>query len=145
MFLRTSELESAPKTISRKCGFEEVDFVDLACGEFHDDEGVDTCILTPNTVINATNFVIGDLRDEKIGGIYFFNNEGIEYLPYKVYMQLPHLVKYYGRACAVKQISRENFEKLTRLRSINLSFNQIQKISGNTFEGLENLRVVDLG
>lgn len=96
------------------------------------------------TAINATNFIIADLRDESIGDIDFSENEKIEYLPYKIFMQLPNLGTYDANECAIKQISKENFEKLSRLRVIELNSNKIQKVSGNTFKGLESLAHIDL-
>lgn len=100
--------------------------------------------MTENTVINDTNSVIAELRDEEVQGITFDYNRKIEHLPYKIYMQLPHLVKYWARSCSITQISKQNFEKLNRLRNIMLSDNKIQKISGNTFHGLESLMNVIL-
>lgn len=132
------------EVISNKCGFDEIDSVEIACERFADILGSEYCIMDKKTEINASNFVVGDLRDEGVAGINFEFNTAIEYLPYKIHMQLPNLVNYVANHCSVKQITKENFEKLTRLKYILLLSNQIQKIPGNTFKGLEGLVSVDL-
>lgn len=132
------------RELSNKCGYRELDSVEIACEKFFDIESSEFCFMTENTVINDTNSVIAELRDEEVQGITFDYNRKIEHLPYKIYMQLPHLVKYWARSCSITQISKQNFEKLNRLRNIMLSDNKIQKISGNTFHGLESLMNVIL-
>lgn len=133
------------EVIRSSCGYEELDSVDISCERFRDISGFEFCVMNKETVINASNFVVADLRDEEIEGITFNENKNIEYLPYKIHMQLPNLDTYWARKCAIKQITKENFEKLIRLKSLDLTYNQIQKISGNTFKGLESLTNVDLG
>lgn len=143
-FFRDEINATALKEITNGCGFDEFDSADIYCEDFHYFIPLEICSMKNKTVINATNFVVADLRDEEVGGITFNQNKAIEYLPYKVYMQFPNLVDYWADSCSVKQISRENFQKLNRLQLIWLASNKIQKISGNTFHGLENLSRVDL-
>lgn len=100
--------------------------------------------MNKRTAINATNFIIADLRDEEVEGIIFDRNVNIEYLPVKIHLQFPNLDIYNASRCSIKQISKENFENLSRLKSIELSGNKIQKISGNTFKGLNSLLHVNL-
>lgn len=128
--------------VSERCGFDELDVVEIACERFKFDHETENCIMGNKTVINATNFVIAELRDEGVGGISFDGNKQIEYLPYKIHQQLPNLFKYQASNCSIKQITKENFEKLNRLEKISLSSNQIQKINGNTFERLDKLWAV---
>lgn len=130
--------------ISKNCGFDERDTVEIACERFNNDIVVEFCDMTEKTIINSTNFIIADLRDEDIEGIRFDGNKRVEYLPYKTYMQLPNLVYFTASGCSLKQIIRENFEKLSRLKFLDFSFNQIQKISGNTFSGLTDIDSVEL-
>lgn len=134
----------APAAITKNCGFEEFDSVELSCDRFLDLHDSEFCFMDIPKAINATNFVIAELRDEEIGGIRFDGNKRIEYLPYKVYMQFPNLIHFKAKECSVKQIMKENFEKLSRLQKIDLSSNVIQKISGNTFKGLESLMQIKL-
>lgn len=135
--------EKAYEYISKKCGFDEFDSVEIACEGFEDYSGSEFCRLR-QAAINPTNFVIADLRDEEVDEIRLDGNKRIEYLSYKIYMQFPNLDAYWAGECSIKQISKENFENLNKLIKIYLAHNQIQKISGNTFKGLGQLRVVDL-
>lgn len=144
IFFGKEEKSTAIENISNRCGFEEFDSIEVVCESFKDFRR-EFCDMRQKTIINASNFVIGDLQDEEVEGIFFEGNMNIEYLPYKIYMQFPNLQSYWAKQCAIKQISKENFEKLIRLKEIDLEFNQIQKISGNTFQGLESLTIVDLG
>lgn len=132
------------EVISNNCGYEKFDTVEIYCERFSDDLGIEFCFMDEKTVINATNFVVGDPKDDDVGGIKFDENKNMEYLPYNIYMQLPNLVIYQASKCSIKGISKKNFEKLSRLKAIDLSFNQIQKISGNTLRGLESLTRFEL-
>lgn len=144
MFFTDNEVRTAQEVISSRCGYDELDSIEIDCETFQDKNNFEFCIMTERTAINATNFVIADLKDEDVGGIDFNYNKAIEYLPYKIYMQFPNLVTYRAQSCSVKGISKENFEQLNRLKNINLESNRIEKISGNTFKGLEKLLDVNL-
>lgn len=130
---------SASTSISSKCGFDEIDSVEVACERF-ETSLIEICFMTDRAAINANNFVIAELRNDGMQGIIFSNNSKIEYLPYKIHMQFPNLVTYMADRCSIKQITKENFESLNRLERLDLSFNKIQKISGNTFQGLQKLQ-----
>lgn len=144
IFYRDVIRTTAHETISSSCGFEEINSVEIFCERFDDFGESEFCGMDKKTKINASNFVIGELRDEAIEGIDFSENKKIEYLPYKIYMQFPNLVDYRANQCTIKQITKANFENLNRLKYLKLSSNKIQKIFGNTFHGLGNLREVDL-
>lgn len=135
---------TAPKVISNSCGFDELNSTEILCEKYLDFENYETCFMTYKTVINDTNFVFADLRDEEIEGVTFEGNKKIEYLPNKMYLQFPNVLIYKASRCSIKQISRENFENLNRLKYIELAFNEIQKISATTFEALASLVRVDL-
>lgn len=136
--------DTAAKVISSSCGFDEYDSIEVLCERYLSHNYFDYCVMSGRTAINSTNFVIGDLKFEDVEGIIFENNKDIEYLPYKIYMQLPNLIFYNASRCSIKQVSKENFEILNRLKFIELQLNQIQKISGNTFKGLRSLRHINL-
>lgn len=144
MFVGDIARENAIETTATSCGFDEFDSVEVFCERYQDYTNelglsVESCIMTLQTTINATNFVIADLKDEEVEGIIFEGNKKIEYLPFKIYLQFPNLDIYKANRCHIKQISKDNFRSLHRLKSINLSFNQIKKISTDTFKGLGNL------
>lgn len=129
----------APESISNNCGFDEIDSAEVPCERF-ETSLVEVCFMNERTSINSTKFVVAELRNDEMQGIIFTNNTKIEYLPYKIHLQFPNLIYYYADKCSIKQISKENFESLNRLERIDLSFNRIQKISGNTFQGLGKLQ-----
>lgn len=131
--------------ISSSCGFDEFDFEEILCERFDDFELDEYCVMTGKTAINTTNFVIAEVRDEEVQGIDFDENERIEYLPYKIYKQLPNIARYTAKKCSIIEITKENFEKLNKFRMVLLDANRIRKIFGNTFEGLKSLSFVNLG
>lgn len=133
------------EVLSSRCGFDELDSVEVPCERFDDFGKSEFCVMTKKTKINSTKFVIAELKDEDIEGIIFDKNKNIEYLSHKIYMQFPNLVKYWAHSCSIKEITKENFENLNRLNDLILSSNQIQKVSENTFHGLGNLQKVNLG
>lgn len=139
------ERASARRDITKSCGFDESEFVEITCERFNYDLELEYCVMNKKTLINANNSVVAELTDEEVEGIDFNGNKNIEYLPYKVYKQFPNLVEYYAPSCSIKQIAKVNFEKLTRLKFIHLSDNKIQKIAANTFGGLESLNELNLG
>lgn len=100
--------------------------------------------MNEKTAINSTSFVVADLKDVDVEGMIFEGNSNIEYLPSRLFLQFPNLLIYKAAECSVNEINKENFEELTRLKVIDLSFNRIRKISGNTFLELESLLFVNL-
>lgn len=136
--------KATAELISNSCGFEEIDSEEIFCEKFLQFGLHDSCFVTERTAINSTNFVIGEQKDEEIGGMIFDSNKNIEYLPNKIYLQFPNLVVYKADRCSLTQISKQNFEQLKRLKVISLVSNQLKKISGNTFTGLGSLQEVNL-
>lgn len=100
--------------------------------------------MTTRTIIDSLNFVIADPRDDTVKGIVFDGNKNVKYLPYKIHTQFPNLIIYKSNRCAVKQIAMDNFENLSKLKEIELSFNHVQKISANIFKQLPSLKKVYL-
>lgn len=137
-------MKTAIEAVSKNCGYKEFFSEEVACEKYQDSDNYDTCLMTNQTEISFTNFIIANLKDEEIEGIKFEGNKNIRFLPYKIYLQFPNLVIYNAERCSIKQISMQNFENLRSLKSIELRFNRIKKISGDTFKGLDNLRSVDL-
>lgn len=134
--------EAARKAISSGCGFEEIDTIEVSCEKYQDYDDYDYCFMNKRTVIDSDNYVLADLKDDDVEGIIFERNMDIEYLPFKIYLQFPNLDIYKASRCSIQQISKENFEKLYRLKYIELSFNRIQKLHANTFKGLKSLERV---
>lgn len=129
----------APELVSRHCGYDELEFKEVSCEKYKDHSQYESCFMNNNAVIDSANFIIADLKDEDVGGVIFEENKKIEYLPVKIYMQFPFLYIYLARGCSIKQITKENFEKLDRVVVLDLSQNNIQKIRADTFNGVPNL------
>lgn len=134
----------ASQAITKSCGFKEIESQEVVCEKYADYSHfftlpLDVCLMNGTTAIDDNNFVIGDLKDVEVEGIDFSKNKRIEYLPYKIHLQFPNLMFYEASSCSIKQVTKQNFEQLIRLKRIDLSFNKIQKLSGNTFNGLANL------
>lgn len=136
--------KTAPREISNRCGFNEINLVEVPCESYQEYDEYETCVMTERTSITSTNFAIADLKDDDVEAIIFDGNRAIEYLPFRIFVQLPEICIYKASQCSIKQVTMENFENLYRLKSIDLSLNQIQKISGNTFKGLKMLQQVNL-
>lgn len=137
-------LKRASAKISSHCGFEEFVTKTVACESYRIYDVFVYCVMNRKTVIAASSVAVDDLRDEEVEGIIFHDNKKVEFLPYKIYVQLPNLIHYWAARCSIKHITNQNFEKLNRLKTIDLASNQIQKLSGNTFQGLGNLQNIDL-
>lgn len=132
-------IANAPEIVTKQCGYEEIDSKEVFCERYRDFDLYETCYMDTNTIIDSDNFVVGDLKDEDVGAVISNRNKKIEYLPLQIYKQFPNLYLYLASECAIKQISKENFEKLNRLTVLNLAHNQIQKIRADTFVGVPSL------
>lgn len=87
-----------------------------------------------STVIDSTEFMITSPRDETVGAFYAWENKKLEHLPRNIGDLLPNLLNLHAAKCSIKQISRENFKNLSKLRRLNLDGNQIERIDDDTFE-----------
>lgn len=105
---------------------------------------VNLCFMaTLTTIINSPGITMSP-KDETIRGLIFDPNEKIRFLPEKVAETFPNLVYYEATGCSLKEISQINLENLTKLETLDLSRNQIIKISNNTFGNLTSLKDLDL-
>jgi Leucine rich repeat len=107
-------------------------------------ELVKTCKMLETTVIDDNNVNISR-RDETVNGLRFDWNKKIAFLPVRLNDTFPNLIGYSVMACSIKEVSKKNFEGLRKLVLLRLSNNQIEKISGGTFEDLVSLRTLNLG
>lgn len=97
------------------------------------------CIMTVISEIKSTQVTISE-SDNQIDGINFSENRNILFLPVLVYKKFPNLIAYYAFHCSIREISKKNFEKLSRLEDLNLNSNQIERIRSDTFEDLVALQ-----
>lgn len=98
-----------------------------------------TCYMDRVTTIDTPNFGIQDSLDETIGGLRFYMNTKISFLPIKVFKSFPNVVVYNAEGCSVKTTSRENFEKLGKLKVLLLNDNEIEKLEAYVFDELVSL------
>ena len=95
------------------------------------------------TKIDTADVRIGN-RDESIQALAFNHNIKVFYLPIFPAEKFPNLEAIHAGNCNVKEISKDNFDGLTKLRYIHLVDNNLKKIPGNTFEGLESIETIYL-
>lgn len=139
-------LQSLVRVVSNKCGFIETETSDneVRCTAIESCNELDRCCRMTSP-INASDFSIADRKDEAVKGIYFMENSEIEFLPIFVYQKFPNLQGYAAYNCSIREISKKNFERLTRLVNIFLRGNKLEKIPSDTFDGLINLEIINLG
>lgn len=101
------------------------------------------CFMNSATTINSTGLTITP-RDETIGGLHLQSNQKVRFLPEKVSETFPNFLAYYAYGCSLTEVSKIHFENLVKLRVLQLSGNQIEKIPSNTFEDLKSLEYLDL-
>lgn len=97
------------------------------------------CLMTRTTEINSPGFTITTSIDENVRTISFANNKKIQFLPENVHDAFPDLKVFDAAACAVRKISGKNFRKLSKLSTIFLDGNLIERVDGDTFHGLTSL------
>lgn len=102
-------------------------------------EASSCCIMTVISEIKSTEVSISE-GDNQIDGINFSENKNILFLPVLVHEKFPNVIAYYAFHCSIREISKKNFEKLSRLEDLNLNSNQIEIIRSDTFEDLVALQ-----
>lgn len=110
-----------------------------------DDHNDVCCIMTKKTKIDEARYIIGNKKNGTVQALDFNNNRNINFLPIRVVLVFPHIVEYDARNCSVQSISKANFERLHYLKLVYLQGNQIQALSSDTFDGLNNIEDIDLG
>lgn len=98
---------------------------------------VKTCNMHTTSISEAG--VTFSTLDESVLGIFVNNNEAVSFLPEKVNEKFPNLLGYCVQRCSIKEISKKNFEQLTKLKILYLHDNQIEKIGSETFGDLKDL------
>lgn len=91
------------------------------------------------TKIETPAFFIRGAVDETIGGLRFYSNPNIFFLPAKVSKSFPNVIVYNAESCSVKSLSHDNFEKLGRLKVLLLNDNEIEKLDSFVFADLVSL------
>lgn len=117
----------------------------IACGSFEamviDCELIDSwklaqncCYLDETTVISSVDVAIDGLENSDVDGILLANNKMIQFLPVNVYKKFPNLVFFTAENASVKEIFALNFKRLSRVKWLDLSKNQIEIVPSFCFE-----------
>lgn len=97
-----------------------------------------TCFMDKNLAIESRGFTMLK-RDTSIGALEFTRNRKISFLPTSVNKKFPNLLAYAASACGISEIWKENFKDMSRLKTLWLSYNNIERIYSDTFEDLQSL------
>lgn len=103
-----------------------------------------TCYLE-SSAIDSRNFLITSAREETVEGFSVWQNKKVEYLPKNTGEKYPNLIGYDARDCSIKEISKEDFKGLSKLQRLYLNYNQIEKISDDTFDSISGVHEILLG
>lgn len=106
-------------------------------------ESAKTCFMQIFTTIDSPGFTIST-SDGTIEGLSFDRNKKIRFLPEQIAEKFPNLLFFLACGCSLTEVLKSNFESLVKLRDLQLSMNQIEKISSNTFEDLASLKTLKL-
>lgn len=74
------------------------------------------------------------MRDETVEGFWAYNNKKLQHFPSNLAEKFPNLLALSAYSCAIREIRRECFKGLKKLRHLALYGNQIEKIDDGTFE-----------
>lgn len=101
-----------------------------------------TCFMN-STVIDTRDFMmIASDRDGSIEGFYAYRNKKLNHLPNNLGEKFPLLLVLNAACCLIKEVSKENFRGLNKLRDLRLYHNQIEKIDDDTFEYIPTVEVI---
>lgn len=131
------------KTVNETCGTDKTE-TQIACERLTENFQGYTCDMRFYTLINDIGFTISYLFNDNILKIDLSDNRNIEFLPISPHQTFPNLKDDYARRCAIREISKANFEKMHYLERIVLHDNQIYAVLSDTFEGLTSLWLLDL-
>lgn len=102
------------------------------------------CFLNGATVISEDSVTIADLENSGVQAVLFSFNQKIEYFPVNVYKKFPNLEVFLARRNTVKKISASNFQGLSNLKFLDLQENQIEIIPDDCFQGLIKVQKINL-
>jgi hypothetical protein len=101
-----------------------------------------TCRMHGKTQIDEDGVTIADYNPNVLG-LTFKENKKIRYLPVEVSLRFPKLFVYIACYTSITGITKANFfEGFKSLRILDLSFNKIEGIYGDTFEDLISLELL---
>jgi len=105
---------------------------------------VKTCFMVEDTDISFPDTSLSEALDKAVGGLDFFNNKKIKFLPIRINLVFPNLSGYDAKYCSLTTITKENFKGLKQLRVIWLFDNEISFLNADVFDDLEKLEIIGL-
>lgn len=103
------------------------------------------CLLSSANTVLDTNDITLNSRKSNIEEIAIPPNPKVKFLPVMLHQTFPNLRTLTAGSCAIRNISRSNFDKLNQLRTVYLRNNTIETIASDTFRDLVRLEVLNLG
>jgi Leucine rich repeat len=156
-FYDLNGIAAMQKEVTDNCGFDEKPLEkagtnQVACENasinyhaYRGFENVTFCYMNETTSIQTTGVTFPQARDDSIQALSFNNNKKIIYLPESFGKKFVSLILYEAINCSIKGISKENFEGLKNLKRLDLERNNIEKILSETFQELTRLEYLYLG
>jgi Leucine-rich repeat (LRR) protein len=153
-FIQSIDLAKVKQVVTENCSYLETEILattnepklsNILCEKIKtfnwtgDVGKVKTCFMTKTTLISKTGEMISIRRDSLIKVLDCSDNKKIQFLPENVGDRFPNLLHHRASNCNIIEVSKKNFQGLFKLRLLDLSHNQIEKIPSNTFEYLEEL------
>lgn len=124
--------------------FELIKAKQIACESiyayrFSDPMGsLNTCWIYQSTTINTTGITLTSTSNE-VTAISFWRSNQIFFLPENISVNFPNLTFYDAYNNALNEVTKSNFNSLTRVRWLHLSENKLERIANNTFEDMTAL------
>lgn len=117
--------------------------IEIACDDKCFGGGNPCCLLT-DAAINSADVIISGLEDESVRLFDSSRNRKVEYLPIHIADKFPNLVTFAADRCAIKEITKNDFENLFHLQWLNLDGNKLEIIKADVFKDLISLEALKL-
>lgn len=135
--------------VTTQCGFPEPrsrkNSISCLITNCNDVKKFDCCQFKYSTAIDSRDFLVSNALNTDVLNFEINDCEAVNFLPTFVNFKFPNLQIFIADHCNISEISKMNFANLSKLREINLSFNRIDTVLKNTFEGLDLLMRIHLG
>lgn len=122
-----------------------IEAAEISCEKIDSFERFETCCyFNEATMINISDASFAGHENSDVSALLIANNRKVEFLPTDIYKKFPNLEVYFAKGTSVKKISSQNFARLTNLRLLDLSMNELEVIPDDCFQGLTRLYKIDL-
>lgn len=104
-----------------------------------------TCYMREKTIIDSPHAVFSQDSDKTVTAVFFHNNKKIFYLPVQLDSSFPSLFTLGAAECSIKELSKNNFRNLKKLRKLWLERNHIEQLPKDVFKDLVSIEELLLG